>query len=178
MTNFTLREWNLSDSESLARHANNIRIWNNVRDLFPHPYNSTDGVIFISAAIAKPRPAVDLAIDVNGKAVGGIGIVLQHDVERISAEIGYWLGESFWNKGIMTAAVEKMIKYAFTNFPIRKLYAPVFEYNHASMKVLQKAGFEKEAILKKAAIKNSRIVDLHYFSLIKKDSRLFTAECM
>ncbi len=165
--NFTLREWHLSDSESLALHANNIHIWNNVRDLFPHPYTYNDGVAFISAVIAKPRPAVDLAIEIDGKAVGGIGIIPQYDVERITAEIGYWLSENHWSKGIMTDAVKQMVQYTFTNFSIQKLYAPVFEYNISSMRVLEKAGFHQEAILKKAAIKNGRVIDLHYFSLIK-----------
>ena len=81
--NFNLRDWCLSDCESLARHADNIRICSNVRDMFPHPYTTNDAVVFISSAISKPRPAVDRAIDVGGEAVGGIGIVLQHDVEQI-----------------------------------------------------------------------------------------------
>ena len=166
--NFNLRDWCLSDCESLARHADNIRIWSNVRDMFPHPYTANDAVVFISSVISKPRPAVDRAIDVGGEAVGGIGIVLQHDVERISAEIGYWLSESFWNKGVMTEAVKQMAAYAFNSFPVSKLYAPVYEYNLASMKVLEKAGFEKEGVLKKAAIKNGSVIDLHYYGLIKK----------
>ncbi len=164
---FELREWRLSDSESLARYADNIHIWNNLRDVFPNPYTINDGVIFISMAIAKPRPAVDLAIDIDGEAVGGIGIVPQFDVERITAEIGYWLGEKYWNKGIMTKAVNKMVEYAFANFPLQKLYAPVFEYNLASMRVLEKAGFEKEAIHKKGAVKNNKVIDLHYYTLLK-----------
>ena len=168
--NFKLRDWCLSDCESLARQADNIRIWSNVRDIFPHPYTPNDAVVFISSAISKPRPAVDRAIDIDGEAVGGIGIVLQYDVERISAEIGYWLGESFWNKGIMTEAVKQMVTYAFISFPLSKLYAPVYEYNLASMRVLEKAGFEKEGILKKAAIKNGRVIDILYYGLIKKTS--------
>ncbi len=166
--NFALRDWSLSDCGSVARHANNIHVWNNVRDRFPYPYTINDAAVFISSIISKSRPAVDRAIDVDGEAVGGIGLVLQQDVERISAEIGYWLGESFWNKGIMTEAVKQMTKYAFVNFPLSKLYAPVYEYNLASMKVLEKAGFQKEGILKKAAIKNGKVVDLHYYGLIKK----------
>ena len=167
---FKLRDWSLSDCESLARHADNIRIWSNVRDVFPHPYTPNDAVVFISSVISKPRPAVDRAIDINGEAVGGIGLVMQQDVERISAEIGYWLSENFWNKGIMTEAVKQMAEYAFTCFPLSKLFAPVYEHNLASMKVLEKAGFEKEGVLKKAAIKNGIVIDLHYYGLIKKYS--------
>jgi RimJ/RimL family protein N-acetyltransferase len=166
-TNFILREWQLSDAASLAENANNIAIWNNVRDYFPHPYSEEDGKQFIELVLAKPNPATDMAIAVDGKAVGGIGIVLQSDVERISAEIGYWLGEMYWNKGIMTQAVREMIPYAFENFPLHKIYAPVFDFNVASQRVLQKAGFEREGVLKQAAIKNGKIVDLHYYSIIK-----------
>ena len=164
---FELREWRLSDAVSLAEHANNIDIWNNVRDYFPHPYSEEDGKQFIETVLGKPRPAVDLAIVVDGKAVGGIGIVLQTDVERIGAEIGYWLGVKYWNKGIMTEAVRQMVTHAFTHFPLRKIFAPVFDFNIASQKVLQKAGFEREAILKQAAIKNGKVIDMHYYSIIK-----------
>jgi RimJ/RimL family protein N-acetyltransferase len=173
MTNkiFKLREWRLSDAASLAENANNIHIWNNVRDYFPHPYSEEDGKDFIETVLAKPDPATDMAIVVNGKAVGGIGIVLQSDVERISAEIGYWLGENYWNKGIMTEVVKQMTTYAFVNFPLRKIYAPVFDFNIASQKVLQKAGFEREAILKQAAIKNGKVIDEHYYSVLKSQWR-------
>jgi RimJ/RimL family protein N-acetyltransferase len=162
---FQLREWQLSDAASLAANANNINIWNNVRDRFPHPYFEENGRRFIEDALTKPEPATDLAIVVDGKAVGGISIALHGDVEKVGAEIGYWLGESYWNKGIMTEAVKQMVEYAFDNFPLQKIYTPVFEFNAASIRVLQKAGFEREAVLKKAAIKNEKIVDLHYYSV-------------
>jgi RimJ/RimL family protein N-acetyltransferase len=168
---FELREWNLSDATSLAENANNINIWNNVRDYFPYPYSEEDGKQFIEMVSNKPKPAVDFAIVVDGKAVGGIGIVLQNDVERIGAEIGYWLGEKYWGKGIMTKAVGEMIEYAFLNFPLQKIYAPIFDFNIASQKVLQKAGFEREAILKQAAIKNGKVIDLHYYNLLKSQWR-------
>ena len=165
--NFELREWMLSDAASLAENANNINIWNNVRDYFPHPYSEEDGKQFIEICLSKSKPTIDFAIVVEGKAVGGIGIVPQKDVERISAEIGYWIGEKYWGKGIMTEAVRQMVSYAFTNFPLQKNYAPIFDFNIASQKVLQKAGFKQEAILKQAAIKNNKIIDLHYYSLTK-----------
>ena len=184
--NFELREWQLSDAKSLAEHANNINIWNSVRDYFPHPYLEEDGKHFIEMVLNNPhpmrrtvigqmpieffsdlQPPMDFAIVVDGNAVGGIGIVPQKDVERITAEIGYWLGEKYWNRGIMSEAVKRMVKYAFANFELQKLYAPVFDFNIASQKVLQKAGFEREAILKQAAIKNGKIIDMHYYSLFK-----------
>jgi len=169
--NFSLREWRLSDAASLAENANNINIWNNVRDYFPYPYSEEDGKQFIEIVLSKPKPVVDFAIVVDEKAVGGIGIVLKDDVERISAEIGYWLGENYWNKGIMTEVVKGFIEYVFSHFPLQKIFASVFDFNIASQKVLQKAGFEREAILKQAAIKNNKIIDLHYYSLHKRQWR-------
>jgi RimJ/RimL family protein N-acetyltransferase len=162
-----LREWILSDAESLAENANNINIWNNVRDYFPYPYTARNGEEFIAMVLNKPKPVTDFAIEVEGSAVGGIGIVLNSDVERIAVEIGYWLGERYWGRGIMTSAVNEMIDYAFANFSIIKIYAPVFDFNIASQRVLLKVGFEKEAVLKQAAIKNNKIIDLHYYGLIK-----------
>ncbi|MDO4726005.1 MAG: GNAT family protein [Porphyromonadaceae bacterium] len=165
--NFELREWRLTDSASLAENANNINIWNNLRDYFPYPYTENDAVRFIEMCMNKPKPATDFAIVVENKAVGGIGIILQNDVERITAEIGYWLGEGYRGRGIMPEAVKQMVTYAFETFSLQKIFASVFDFNTASHIVLQKAGFELEAILKKAAIKNNKIIDLHYYSLFK-----------
>ena len=166
--NFELREWRLSDAASLAENANNINIWNNLRDGLPHPYSEDDGKQFIEMALSMPKPATLLTIDVDGKAVGSIGITLHTDVERITAELGYFIGEKYWNRGIMTETVKQMVKYAFANFPeLRKIYATPFDFNAASHKVLQKAGFEREAILKQAAVKNGKIVDLYYYSIFK-----------
>jgi RimJ/RimL family protein N-acetyltransferase len=165
-TSFILREWQPSDAASLAENANNIHIWNNVRDYFPHPYTVKDGKAFIQRVKNKPKPATNLAVVIDGKAVGGVGIVLRTDVERITAELGYWLGEKYWNKGIMTEVIKQMVSYAFEHFPLRKIYATPFDFNIASQKVLQKAGFECEAILKQAAIKNGKEIDEHYYSII------------
>jgi RimJ/RimL family protein N-acetyltransferase len=158
----------MSDAASLAENADNIRVWNNVRDYFPNPYSEEDGRQFIGMVLSKPKPATDKAIVIDGKAVGGVGIVLQTDVERVSAEMGYWLGEKYWNRGVMTEVVREMVSYAFLHFPeLRKIYAPVFDFNIASQRVLQKAGFEREGVLKQAAIKNGNVVDLHYYSVLK-----------
>ncbi|MDR1623360.1 MAG: GNAT family N-acetyltransferase [Tannerellaceae bacterium] len=165
---FELREWQLSDAASLAENANNIHIWNNLRDYFPHPYWEEDGKQFIGMTLGKPLPATEMALVIDGKAVGGIGIVLKTDVERIGAEIGYWLGENYWNRGVMTEAVKEMVSYVFLHFPeIRKIYATSFDFNIASQRVLQKAGFEREGILKQAAMKNGKVINLHYYSILK-----------
>ena len=167
-TDYILREWQISDAASLAENANNINIWKNLRDALPHPYTEEDGKAYIEMVLSQPKPTTLFAIDVDGKAVGSIGIFLRTDVERITAELGYFIGEKYWNKGITTKAIKELAAYAFANFPeLRKIYATPFGFNIASQKVLQKAGFEREAILKQAAIKNGKIIDLHYYSLFR-----------
>ncbi len=165
---FTLREWEISDSESLVKHANDPELWNYLRDTFPKPYTLADAEKYIMTAISREGFPVDFAIECNGEAVGAISIILGSDVESGSAEIGYWIGREYWNKGIMNQAVRQMAAYAFTHFEIHKLFATVFSFNIASQKVLEKAGFEKEAVLKQAAIKNNRICDIFYYALFGK----------
>ena len=164
--NFTLRELNFDDCESLAKYANSINVWNNVRDYFPHPYTINDAKNFINTV--KSRANIqDFAITVNDEVVGVIGFIPCTDVERLSAEVGYWIGENFWNKGIMTEALKCLVAYIFNNTEFIRLFAPIFEFNKASMRVLEKAGFTQIAILNKAAIKNEKIINLHYFELLK-----------
>jgi RimJ/RimL family protein N-acetyltransferase len=168
--NFKLREWQLSDATSLAENINNAHVWDNLRDALPKPYSEANGKEFIEMVLSQPKPATSLAIEVDGKAIGSIGITPRTDVERITAEIGYFVGENYWNKGITTEAIKQMVAYAFANFPdLRKIYATPFDFNTASHKVLEKAGFEREAILKQAAIKNGKIVDMYYYSFFKQD---------
>ena len=164
-TQYTLRTWQTDDIPSLAENANNINIWNNVRDYFPHPYTQKDAEEFISFVLQKPNTE-DFVIEVNNKAVGGIGFVPQHDVERLNAEIGYWLSEKHWHKGIMHNAVKDAIEYIFANTEIIRLFATVYEYNKESMRVLEKVGFQKLTVLSKAAIKNGRLIDMHYYELL------------
>lgn len=163
---FLLRPFAPEDAESLARHANNIQIWNNVRDLFPHPYKRTDADAFIAFASGK-SPVQDFAIVIGSEAVGGIGYVPGIDVERVSAEVGYWLGEPYWGRGMMSAAVKALAAHIFAATEIQRLFAPVFSHNPASMRVLEKAGFRKVGILQKAAVKNGRVTDMHYYELTK-----------
>ena len=166
-SDFLLREWQLSDKKSLAENANNINIWNNVRDYFPHPYTESDAEQFIRMVLNKPKPLTDYAIEIDGQAAGGIGVVPQTDVSRITTEIGYWLGEKYWNRGIMTNAVKQMVEYTFEYFHATKIFATIFDFNIPSMRVLEKAGFVREAILKKSAIKNGKTIDLYYYGFFK-----------
>jgi RimJ/RimL family protein N-acetyltransferase len=128
----------------------------------------SSGEFFIKMAQYNVDPSTEKAIVINGKAVGSIGICQQEDVERVSAEIGYWLGEEFWNRGIMTEAVKRMVRYAFENFSLHKIYAKVFGFNGASKAVLEKAGFSCEAILRQAALKRDVLTDLHYYTIFNR----------
>ena len=154
----TIRQWTENDLQSLVFHANNINIWNNLRNYFPHPYTEEDGKNWLEKTIGA-APVVNLAIDLDGEAVGGIGLILNSDVYIMSAEIGYWIGESCWGKGIATEAVRQMTEYTFYYFDIIRLYAEVFETNKASMRVLEKNGFYLEGVRRKAVLKNNVLMD-------------------
>jgi [ribosomal protein S5]-alanine N-acetyltransferase len=163
----TLRPWAATDVEALVRYANNRKIWANVRDRFPHPYTPADAEQWTAYA-SKKVPLTDLAIEVEGEAAGGIGIILRDDVERCGAEIGYWLGEPFWGRGIATASVRAMTEYAFTEFPhLVRLFALTYEDNLASQRVLEKAGFVREAVLRKNAFKDGRYRDQPLYALVR-----------
>src|SRR5437867_7861762 len=149
---FVIRGWRTGDEASLVRHANNRKIWINLRDRFPHPYTLADAEQWIQHA-STVSPATSLAIVVEGAAVGGIGLLLKDDIFRRSAEIGYWLGEEYWGRGIVTEAVRAVTEYAFANFDLCRIYAGVFEWNPASMRVLEKAGYEFEGRMKKSVTK-------------------------
>lgn len=163
---FRLRAWRRGDEESLIRHANNPKIWRNVRDRFPHPYTRADADSWIEIASSQ-TPITNFAIEVDGAAGGGIGVMLQDDVSRKSAEIGYWLGEAYWGRGIVTAAVRAVTDYAFATFDLCRLYANVFEWNPASMRVLEKAGYEFEGRRRKSAIKEGQIIDEVVYAIIR-----------
>jgi [ribosomal protein S5]-alanine N-acetyltransferase len=160
-----LRPWQRGDERSLVRHANNPKIWRNVRDRFPHPYTQADADWWIETA--SEQAATNFAIVVDGEAVGAIGLILKEDVYRRSAEIGYWLGEDYWGRGIVTEAVRAVTDYAFASFDICRIYAGVFEWNAASMRVLEKAGYALEARLKKAITKDGQCADEFIYALVR-----------
>jgi RimJ/RimL family protein N-acetyltransferase len=162
---FLIRDWRRGDEESLVRHANNPNVARNMRDRFPNPYTHADADWWIARAGAQSRPT-DFAIVVDGEAAGGIGFILQEDVARGSVEIGYWLGEAYWGRGIVTAAVRAMDDYIFANFEVCRIFATVFESNPASARVLEKAGYTCEGRLRKAVIKNGETLDALMYALI------------
>ena len=164
-----VRSWRASDAESLARYANNRNIWINLRDAFPHPYTLHDARDFIRA-IRSRSPETTFAITVQDEAVGSIGFVLHHDVERVSAEIGYWLAEPFWGRGIITEALAAVTAYAMQHYGLTRIYAVPFAWNAASCRVLEKAGYVLEARLRHSAIKNGELTDQMQYAFIAGES--------
>ena len=154
----TIRPWRLDDADSLARHANNRKVWIALRDLFPHPYTIEDAHTFLKSVISS-EPVTLFCIEVNDAAVGGIGIHLENDVHRHTAELGYWLGEEFWARGIMTEAVGAFTDFCFDRFSLRRIYAEPFANNPASARVLEKAGFVFEGRLKNNVVKDGEALD-------------------
>ena len=154
----TIRPWRMDDAESLAKHANNRRVWLSLRDKFPHPYTSEDARKFLEATV-KFEPITDFCIEVSRVAVGGIGIHWGSDVHRHTAELGYWLGQEFWARGIMTEAVGAFSDFCFDTFSLRRIYAEPFANNRASARVLEKAGFTFEGCLKNNVIKDGKLLD-------------------
>lgn len=153
-----IRAWQKEDAAQLTSVANNRKIWLMVRDRFPHPYHITNGVEWIAHAI-KQSPSQNLAIIYQGEVAGSVGVLMKDDVYRKSIEIGYFLGERFWGKGIATRAVSLLLDHIQQSFPVVRIYAEVFEHNTASMRVLEKNGFALESIRKKAVVKNQVLLD-------------------
>lgn len=162
-----VRSWRRGDEASLVKHANNRHVWINLRDRFPHPYTSDDAARWMAWVLAE-RPETNFAVAVGEDAVGGVGYEIQPDVHRRSAEIGYWLGEAYWGRGIMTEAVRAVTEYAFRTHNLLRLFAAVFEWNPASMRVLEKAGYSKEARLRRSAVKDSRVIDQVLYAITRE----------
>ena len=165
-----VRDWRFEDAPSLAQHANDRRIWRNLRDAFPHPYSLADADTFL-ATVDRQRPRTFFAIAVNDQAVGGIGYTLHGDVERVGAEIGYWLGVAFWGKGLMTSALKAVTAYTFRQHPdLRRIWAVPYAWNAASMRVLEKAGYEMEARMRDSAIKDGQVIDQLLYAILRSES--------
>ncbi len=158
LTRCIVRSWRPSDVDALVAYADNERIWMNLRDRFPHPYTRRAAREFLRSARVQ-APETLFAIEVAGEAAGGIGYVLQSDVERVSAEIGYWLGEPFWGRGIVTEALVAVTAYAIARHGLTRLFAVPFASNAASCRVLEKAGYVLEGRRRRSAIKNGQIID-------------------
>jgi len=171
-----IRSWRPEDADSLVREADNRNIWLTVRDRFPYPYTRAHAEAWIARAISDV-PETHFAIDLGARAVGGIGLELQEDVSRYSAELGYWLGETHWGRGIMTAAVSRFTEYAFRAFDLCRIYALVFETNPASRRVLDRAGYALEGRLRRAVYKDGRILDQFLYAVSHEARPLHSPSC-
>jgi len=167
LTRCRLRPFRNGDQASIVRCANNRKVWINLRDRFPHPYTQADADAWIRQ-VAGQDPSTQYAIEVEGEAVGGIGITVQEDVHRRAAEIGYWLGEPFWGRGIMSEAVPAFTAYAFATFDLCRIYASVFEWNSSSGRILEKAGYILEGRLRKSVTKDGRTVDQLLYARVQE----------
>jgi [ribosomal protein S5]-alanine N-acetyltransferase len=168
LLNCSVRSYTFADAESLAKYANNRKVWLNLRDGFPYPYTIDNANDFISRATSS-KPETNFAIDVNGEAAGGIGFSLHTDIERISAELGYWLAEPFWGRGITTEAVRALTDYAIKEHNLMRVYAVPLEGNEASRRVLEKAGYTLEGVMRKSALKDGKILDQFLYAYIVED---------
>jgi ribosomal-protein-alanine N-acetyltransferase len=165
-SSFTLREWKLEDAKLLQKHADNTNISDFLLDRFPSPYTVDDAIEWIKRT-QHQAPTLNFAITIADNPIGGIGLELREDVYRKTQLIGYWIGEEYWGRGIMTEAVKLITAYAFTNFDVVRIQAGVFDNNPKSMRVLEKAGFTKEGVMKNAIVKKGQILDEHIYAICK-----------
>lgn len=162
-----VRDWTPSDKTSLVRVANNRNVWRNLTHRFPHPYTDADADSWFALVEKDARPT-HWAIEVEGKAVGGIGVEFGEGVHAKSARFGYWLGEPYWGRGIMSAAARATSEHVFARFDIARLEAPVFEWNPASMRVLEKCGFVREGVLRQSILKDGQLIDAVLYARIRR----------
>lgn len=164
-----VRDWEAGDAPSLAEFANDRRIWLNLRDHFPHPYSLADANAFL-AQVAGMRPRTSFAIAVDGKAMGGIGYTRHEDVERVGAEIGYWLAVPLWGRGIMASALAGVTAHAFREHAeLRRIYAVPFAWSAASARVLEKVGYKLEGRMRQSVIKDGRVTDQLLYAILRDE---------
>ncbi len=168
LTHALLRPWRAGDEASLAENANNHKVWRNLGDLFPNPYSLADAEKYL-AHTATQKNEHNYAIEVNGLAAGGISLRLQKGIENRGANIGYWLGEAHWGRGIVTEAVQALTAFGFEQLDLLRVSAKVFEWNPASRRVLEKAGFSLEGRERKAISKDGQIIDQFLYAIVRDD---------
>ncbi|MCI8508441.1 MAG: GNAT family N-acetyltransferase [Lachnospiraceae bacterium] len=162
-----IREWNLSDAEDLAKIINNKNILSNLRDGLPYPYMVKDAEEFIMAMLSSDKTKTfAFAITVDDRVIGSIGVFRCENIHFRTAEMGYYIGEPYWGKGLGTSAVEQVCSYIFRHTDIIRIFAEPFAYNTASCRVLEKAGFQLEGVLRNNAVKNGQILDMKMYSKI------------
>lgn len=166
-----IRKWALSDAKEMAAAISNPHVLNNLRDGIPYPYTEQDGKNFISRILAtNEQENFAFAITVDDRVVGSIGVSRQGNVHFRTGELGYYLSEDYWGRGIMTEAVHQICEFVFENSNILRIYAEPFAYNTASCRVLEKAGFQYEGTLRKNAVKNGIVLDMKLYAILKPDA--------
>lgn len=162
-----IRKWELSDAKDLAKALSNSKVMDNLRDGLPYPYTEKDGTDYISAMLsADQNDTFAFAITLNDKVIGSIGAFRQGNIHRQTAELGYYIAEAYWSKGITTEAVKQLCAYMFENSDIIRIFAEPFAHNAGSCRVLEKAGFVYEGTLRSNAVKNGEVVDMKMYSLL------------
>ena len=151
------------DAESLARHGNDREIWSNLRDGFPHPYTGADARAYI-ARVSRQAPVTSMVTVVDGSAVGGVSLRVGSDIERFSAEIGYWLGREYWGRGIVTEVVRLATRHAFETLGMNRVFALPFVRNVASHRVLARSDYVLEGTMRHSAVKEGEVLDQHLFA--------------
>jgi len=151
------------DAESLARNGDDHEIWLNLRDRFPHPYTRADAETYI-ARVANQEPVTSLAIVVDGCAIGGISLRRGEDIERVNAELGYWIGRAYWGRGIITEAIRRATGHAFGALGLRRVFAVPFTRNVASIRALEKAGYAREGTMRRSAVKDGELLDQYLYA--------------
>ena len=165
-----IRKWKLSDAKDLAIALSNRKIQDNLRDGLPYPYTEQDGADYISSMLsANENDTFAFAITVDNKVVGSIGVFRQENIHRQIAELGYYIAEEYWGKGIMTEAIKQICECVFDKSDIIRIYAEPFAYNIASCRALEKAGFQYEGTLRSNAVKNGEVIDMKMYSLLKTE---------
>ena len=167
--NCTIRRWKLTDASDLALVISNKHIQDNLRDGLPYPYTEKNGIEYISSVLsANENDTFAFAIVVDNKVIGSISACRQKNIHRQTAELGYYIAEEYWGKGIMVEAVKQICDYIFHNSDILRIYAEPFSYNTASCRVLEKAGFQYEGTLKSNAVKSGKVIDMKMYARIKE----------
>ena len=164
-----LRPWRAADKADLVLQANNRKVWRNMTHTFPHPYTSDDADLWLRIA-EDPGRSIQLAIEVEGRAAGGIGAIAGEGIFCNTAQFGYWLGESYWGRGIASAAAQVLAERIGRERLFARLEAQVFEWNPPSMRVLEKAGFSRDALLRRAATKDGRLIDTVLYARVFPDA--------
>ena len=168
LRDYLIRYWEKEDAPAIAKYANNRKIWLNLRDRFPHPYHLSDAEAFLTK-VFEQQPTTFFAIANEQEAIGSIGFMLGEDVHRYTAELGYWLAEPFWNKGIMTEVVSKFTDFAFERFELNRIFAEPYTNNTASVRVLEKSGFILEGTLRGSVFKNGNILNQYLYAKIRDE---------